>query len=107
MRDKNADWEKIVKKTRKEVVDKFPQLYSSLDFGAYIKADNYFVSYIFRTNNELKEARDRGLTIKINKYHLKRMKANGYPMNAIQDCDFASQEECEKMYNGNWFYYYK
>jgi hypothetical protein len=107
MKDKNANWEKIVEITRKEVVSKFPQLYSSIDFGAYIEADNYFVSYIFRKNEDLKEARDSGLTEEINKYHLKRMKENGYPVNAINDCVFASQEKCEKEYNGNWFYYYK
>ena len=35
MKDKNANWEKIVEITRKEVVSKFPQLYSSIDFGLH------------------------------------------------------------------------
>ncbi|MBB2183488.1 hypothetical protein H0486_11415 [Lachnospiraceae bacterium MD1] len=107
MKNKNINWEKIVEKTRKEVVSKFPQLYSSLDFGAYIEADNYFVSYIFHKNDDLKEAENSGLTKTINQYHMQRMEVNGYPIDAINDCYFASQEECEKMYNGNWYYYYK
>jgi len=107
MKDKNVNWEKMVEKTRKEVVSNFSQLYSSLDFGAYIEADNYFVAYIFHKNIDLQKARDSGITKAINQYHLQRMEANGYPINAIKDCVFASQEECEKKYNGNWFYYYK
>ena len=45
--------------------------------------------------------------MKINEYHREQLKKNGYPMDGIKDCDFASQEECNNQYNGNWYYYYK
>lgn len=35
------------------------------------------------------------------------MKKNNYPSDAIKDCEFASQEDCEKKYGGSWYYYYK
>lgn len=106
MREKNTQWEKIVFKTRKEVQEHFKEIYSSLDFGAYLEPENYFVSYIFRTTEELNMANHNGLLVKINNYHKICMYNNEYPENAIKDCTFASQEECEKQYNGNWYYYY-
>ena len=104
---KNTVWEKIVKKTMGEVKKHFPIIYVSIDFGAYIKPENYFVSYIFRTNKELEEAKESGLVLQIIQYHRERMMRNNYPVEAIKDCVFASQEDCEELYNGNWFYYYK
>ena len=79
----------------------------SIDFGAYIQPENYFVSYIFRTNAKLKAARQSGLTERINLYHKEQLKKLNYPIQGIKDCDFASQEECDEKYSGNWYYYYK
>ncbi len=103
----NEMWQKIVVKSRKSVEKQYPELYLSLDFGVYFEPVNYFVSFIFRTNKELEEAKESGLTKDINEYFKMCMKDNGYPVQAIKDCDFASQEKCEKEYSGNWFYYYK
>ena len=103
----NEKWKKIVKKSRKMVEKRYPQLLHSLDFGAYINPIDYFVSFIFRTNKELESAKESGLTNSINKYFKTCMKANGYPVEAIRNCNFASQEQCEKDCSGNWFYYYK
>ena len=47
----------------------FADIDKSIDFGAYIQPENYFVSYIFRTNAKLKAARQSGLTERINLYH--------------------------------------
>lgn len=107
MNEKNTQGEKIVLKTRKEVQEHFKEIYSSLDFGAYIEAENYFISYIFRTTEDMNMANNMGLLVEINNYHKICLYSNGYPKNAIKDCTFASQEECEKLYNGNWYYYYK
>ncbi len=104
--DKNTEWEDIVIKVRQEVRQKY-NLYTSLDFGAYIRPENYFVSYIFLTTKELKDARKGDLLKEINEYHKEVMQKNGYPEDAIKDCDFASQEDCDKNCNGNWYYYYK
>ena len=103
----NDKWQKIVEKSRKLVEKRYPELFNSLDFGAYIYPINYFVSFIFYTNKELEEAKESGLTDDINEYFKTCMKDNRYPVEAIKDCDFASQEQCEKDYLGNWFYYYK
>lgn len=103
----NKLWEEMVVKTRKMVQEKYKMLYGSLDFGAYIHAENYFVSYIFETTNELNDAKKRGLLDDINNYHKNVMEQNGYPLEAIKDCTFAAQEDCDKKYNGNWYYYYK
>lgn len=100
-------WEKTVSKVRQEVESIFIDIYTSLDFGAYINPENYFVSYIFKTNAELATATDNGLLEKINDYHKKCLLQNGYPLKGIKDCTFASQEDCDKEFNGNWYYYYK
>lgn len=36
-------------------------------------------------------------------YHI----GNIYQSQGIKDCGFASQEQCDKEYNGNWYYYFK
>ena len=107
MKTTNKQWQKIVEKSRKLVEKRYMGLYASLDFGVYYAPEDYFVSFIFRTNKELKESKESGLTNHINDYFKICMKDNGYPVEAIKKCDFASQEQCEKEYSGNWFYYYK
>ena len=107
MKTTNKEWEKIVVKCRKLVEKRYRSLYASLDFGVYYAPKDYFVSFIFRTNKELKEAKESRLADNINEYFKTCMKDNGYPVEAIKDCDFASQEQCDKDYSGNWFYYYK
>ena len=54
----NENWQKIVEKSRKLVEKRYPELFNSLDFGAYIYPINYFVSFIFYTNKELEEAKN-------------------------------------------------
>ncbi len=107
MKKANEVWQKIVIKCREVVKERYPELCASLDFGVYYSPEDYFVSFIFRTNKELENAKESGLTYHINEYFKISMKDNGYPSDAIKDCDFASQEQCEKEYFGNWFYYYK
>ena len=100
-------WEKMIRAVRLEVQGHFEEIVQSLDFGAYLEPENYFVSYIFRTNEELDQAEKSGLFVEISNYHKNCLRKNGYPQQAIKDCTFASQEDCEKKYNGNWYYYYK
>ena len=42
-------WKNIVAETQEEVKATFSEVYASLDFGAYIAPQDYFVSYIFET----------------------------------------------------------
>lgn len=100
-------YQAIVKKVMKNVIKHFPDIYQSIEFGAYINPENYFVSYIFRTNVQLQIARQSGLLEKINLLHREQLRKNNYPVQGIKDCGFASQEQCDKEYNGNWYYYYK
>ena len=100
-------WERIVERTCRQVRWHFPLIYNAVQFGAYIKPENYFVSYIFKTNQKLLDAETSGLQKEIIDYHRKRMLANGYPEEAVSDCVFASQEDCDEKNNGNWYYYYK
>ena len=97
----------IVEKSEKEVVARFNELERSISFGAYLAPENYFVSYVFKTEAILKRAKNTGLTEKINEYHRKILRDNGYPSEGIKNCRFASQEACDREWNGNWFYYYK
>ncbi len=90
-----------------DVKNHFADIEHSIEFGAYILPEDYFVSYIFRTNALLEAAQQSGLTEKINSYHRAQLKKHNYPIRGIHDCCFASQEECDKEYNGNWYYYYK
>ncbi len=103
----NAEWQKIVFDVRKKVVRHFPQLKQSIDFGAYISPQNYFVSYIFKTDKALNKAKESGLLEEITKYHKSLMEKEGYPAEAIKDCIYASIEDCNKTCGGNWYYYYK
>lgn len=100
-------WKRIVVNVRKEVVKHFAALCDSLDFGAYISPRDYFVSYIFETDKQLEMAMNSGLLEEITNYHKSLMENNGYPIEAISDCEFASREDCKKKFNGNWYYYYK
>ena len=100
-------WKNIIARTQEEVKATFQELYASVDFGAYIAPQDYFVSYIFKTEEELSNAKETGLLQKINEYHQKLLREQQYPEEGIKDCTFASQEDCDKEWNGNWYYYYK
>lgn len=43
----NKEWQEIIRTVSKEVSEKFKEIYASVEFGAYIEPENYFVSYIF------------------------------------------------------------
>lgn len=109
MRNKEQElkWQSIIRICMENVKKHFTDIDQSIEFGAYIQPENYFVSYIFRTNTLLKAAQQNGLTKKINLFHREQLKKNNYPISGIKDCFFASQEKCDKEYNGNWYYYYK
>lgn len=107
MKQNNMQWEQIVRNVRLKVQIHFKEIVQSLDLGAYLEPENYFVSYIFSTTENMNEAEKSGLLSEINTYHKECLRNSGYPQTAIKDCTFASQEECEKKYNGNWYYYYK
>lgn len=100
-------YQNIIRKVKKNVEKHFPEIYFSVEFGAYIQPENYFVAYIFRTNAQLSAAQQSGLMEKINLFHEKQLRKNHYPIQGIKDCYFASQEQCDKEYNGNWYYYFK
>ena len=100
-------WKNIIVQIQEEVKATFQELYTSVDFGAYIAPQDYFVSYIFKTEEELGKAKGTGLLQKINNYHQKLLREQKYPEEGIKDCTFASQEDCDKVCNGNLYYYYK
>lgn len=104
---KKSKYRKIINKTMKAVKQRFTEIIESLEFGTYIEPQHYFVSYIFETNAQLTEYEQNGLTNKIVEYHKKQLLENDYPVNGIIDCTFATQEECDEKYDGNWYYYYK
>lgn len=109
MRNKEQElkWQNIIRICMENVKNHFADIDQSIEFGVYIQPENYFVSYIFRTNALLRAAQQSGLTEKINSYHREQLKKNNYPIQGIKNCCFASQEECDKEYNGNWYFYYK
>ena len=86
-------WKNIIAQTQEEVKATFQELYASVDFGAYIAPQDYFVSYIFKTEEELSKAKETGLLQKINEYHQKLLREQQYPEEGIKDCTFASQED--------------
>ena len=57
----NKIWKNIVAETQDEVKATFSEVYASLDFAAYIAPQDYFVSYIFETEEALKKAKEIGL----------------------------------------------
>lgn len=78
----------------------FADIEQCVEFGAYIQPENYFVSYIFATDAQLKAAQQSGLTEQINSYHREQLTKRHYPIQGIKDCCFASQEECDKNLTG-------
>ena len=109
MRNKEQElaWQKVIKACMEDVKNHFTDIKQGVEFGAYIQPENYFVSYIFATDAQLKAAQQSGLTEQINSYHREQLRKHHYPIQGIKDCCFASQEECDKNYGGNWYYYYK
>ncbi len=106
-KEQELKWHRIIEICTEDVKCHFPDIYQSIEFGAYIQPENYFVSYIFATDTQLKAAQESGLTEKINFYHREQLRKHHYPIQGIKDCCFASQEECDTKYDGNWYYYYK
>ena len=106
-KEQELKWHRIIEICMEDVKYHFPDIYQSIEFGAYIQPENYFVSYIFRTSAQLEVAQQSGLTETINSYHREQLKQHHYPIQGIKDCCFASQEECDKKYGGNWYYYFK
>ncbi len=102
MRNKGQElkYQNIIRKVKKNVENYFTDIYFSIEFGAYIEPDNYFAANIFRTNVQLS-------TAKQNVLHKQQLRRYNYPVQGIKDCGFASQEQCDKDYNGNWYYYFK
>ena len=100
-------YQNIIRKVKKNVEKHFPDICFGIEFGAYIEPENYFVAYIFRTNEQLIAAKQSGLLEKINLLHKQQLRKYHYPVQGIKDCGFASQEQCNKEYNGNWYYYFK
>ena len=107
MSETNEQWHSIVKETMKIIREKYPEISLSLEFGAYIAPENYFVAYIFSTDAKLAAAKDSGLTERINADHKQVLKGLGYPEAALKDCSFDSQETCNREFSGNWYYFYK
>ena len=109
MRNKEQElaWQKVIEACMEDVETHFTDIKQGVEFGAYIQPENYFVSYIFATDAQLKAAQQSGLTEKINSYHKEQLKKHNYPIQGIKDCCFVSQEECDKKYGGNWYYYFK
>lgn len=99
-------FKQIVEKTIEEVKRDFPNL-NAVAFGAYYEANQYFVAYIFKTNQALSEAKEKGIIDKIKIAHREKMISNGYPIESIKECIFATQEDCDNEYGGNWYYYFK
>ena len=89
MRNKELEfaWRKVIEACMEDVKHHFDDIQQAIEFGYYIQPDNYFVSYIFATASQL----------------IKRH----YPIEGIKDCTFASQEECDREFGGNWYYYFK
>lgn len=71
MRNKGQElkYQNIIRKVKKNVENHFLDIYFSIEFGAYIEPENYFVAYIFRTNVQLSTAKQNGLLEKINLLH--------------------------------------
>ena len=105
MRNKEHElaWQKVIEACMEDVKHHFSDIQQAIEFGWYIQPDNYFVSYIFATDAQLEAARRSGLTETIREQLTKRH----YPIEGIKDCTFASQEECDREFGGNWYYYYK
>ena len=109
MRNKEQElaWQKVIEACMEDGKKHFADIEQCVEFGAYIQPENYFVSYIFATDAQLKAAQQSGLTEQINSYHREQLTKRHYPIQGIKDCCFASQEECDKKFDGNWYYYYK
>lgn len=53
--------QKIIKICMEDVKNHFTDKKQGIEFGAYIQPENYFVSYIFATDAQLKAAQQSGL----------------------------------------------
>ena len=109
MRNKEQElaWQKVIGACMEDVKKHFADIEQSVEFGAYIQPENYFVSYIFATDVQLEAAQQSGLTEQVNSYHREQLTKRHYPIEGIKDCTFASQEECDREFGGNWYYYFK
>ena len=116
MRNKEQEfvWQKVIEACMEDVKHHFDDIQQAIEFGCYIQPDNYFVSYIFATDSQLETARRSGLTEQINSYHREQLIKRHYPRpkkkkppSSLARGTFASQEECDREFGGNWYYYFK
>ncbi len=103
----NESLRSIVLETMVQVKSKYREIIMSMEFGVYFMPENYFVAYIFDTDQKLEKVKNSGLKDEINEYHKSVLREKGYPAEGIKDCCFDSKETCDRECNGNWFYYYK
>lgn len=110
--DKTSTVEKIIKDVR----EKYPALYTSFHFGAiHLAPQHLVVCFIFKSDHELNQAARNGTCESIERYWKESMLKNGWPEEAFSvkelghtaTCVFASQETCDREFNGNWWYYFK
>ena len=67
MRNKEPElaWQKVIEACMEDVKHHFSDIQQAIEFGWYIQPDNYFVSYIFATDEQLEASQHGGLTITI------------------------------------------
>ena len=106
-KEQKLAWQKVIEACMENVKTHFTDIKQGVEFGAYIQPEDYFVSYIFATDAQLKAVQQSGLTEQISSYHKEWLKKHHYPMQGSTDRCFASQEECDRKFDGNWYYYYK
>lgn len=105
-----------IEKVIKDVSEKYPALYTSFHFGAIDLAPQHLVvCFIFKSDHELNQAVRNGTCESIERYWKESMLKNGWPEEAFSvkklghtaTCVFASQETCDREFNGNWWHYFK
>lgn len=80
---------KAISETKNLIKDEDPKLVDSFFYGAYDIAPQHLVIwYLFKTNNDLQEAKNSGLTNIIIQNTTKVMIENGYPKEAFIDTEF-------------------
>lgn len=89
------------------VQTQYKQISKGFYWGDAKKYPDVSIIYVFKTDKELNNAQNNGKTEEINNFHKIKMSELGYPENAIRDCIFYSQEDCNKKTDGNWYYYDK
>ena len=94
------DKEKLMRDATKQVLERFDYRFQCFLMGTFKGPKDYLLAYVFKTDQDLEEARSSGFLDEVIEAHRQAVISAGYPSKGIMAPRFTSEEPVKKTYNG-------